>query len=112
RPPTTILIAGLQGSGKTTAAGKLALLLSNEGKKPALVAADLQRPAAIDQLVQLGSQVGVPVYADERSDPVKAVRDGIEQARAEGHDVVILDTACRLHVDEELMEELAAVRRE
>src|SRR5690242_5451622 len=112
RPPTTILLAGLQGSGKTTAAGKLALLLEQEGRKPALVAADLQRPAAIDQLVQLGSQVGVPVYADERSDPVKAVRDGIEQARVEGHDVVILDTAGRLHVDEELMEELAAVRRE
>ena len=112
RPPTTILLAGLQGSGKTTAAGKLALLLSNEGQKPALVAADLQRPAAIDQLVQLGEQVGVPVYADERSDPVKAVHDGIERATADGRDVVILDTAGRLHVDEELMEELAAVRRE
>src|SRR5690348_15392864 len=112
RPPTTILLAGLQGSGKTTAAGKLALLLSNEGRKPALVAADLQRPAAIDQLVQLGQQVGVPVYADERADPVKAVRDGIERAREDGRDVVVLDTAGRLHVDEALMEELAAVRRE
>ncbi len=112
RPPTTILLAGLQGSGKTTAAGKLALLLQNEGKKPALVAADLQRPAAIDQLTQLGEQVGVPVYAEERADPVKAVHDGIERAQAEGRDVVILDTAGRLHVDEALMEELAAVRRE
>ncbi len=112
RPPTIILLAGLQGSGKTTAAGKLALLLSNEGRKPALVAADLQRPAAIDQLVQLGEQVGAPVYADERSDPVKAVHDGIERAKADERDVVILDTAGRLHVDEELMEELAAVRRE
>jgi len=112
RPPTTILLAGLQGSGKTTAAGKLALLLSNDGKKPALVAADLQRPAAIEQLIQLGAQVGVPVYADERSDPVKAVRDGIERAKADGRDVVVLDTAGRLHVDEPLMEELAAVRRE
>jgi signal recognition particle subunit SRP54 len=112
RPPTTILLAGLQGSGKTTAAGKLALLLGNDGRKPALVAADLQRPAAIDQLIQLGAQVGVPVYADERRDPVKAVRDGIERARADGRDVVILDTAGRLHVDEPLMEELAAVRRE
>jgi signal recognition particle subunit SRP54 len=112
RPPTTILLAGLQGSGKTTAAGKLALLLKKDGKKPALVAADLQRPAAIEQLVQLGAQVDVPVYADERSDPVKAVRDGIERARADGRDVVILDTAGRLHVDEPLMEELAAVRRE
>jgi signal recognition particle subunit SRP54 len=112
RPPTTILLAGLQGSGKTTAAGKLALLLKNDGKKPALVAADLQRPAAIDQLVQLGAQVDVPVYAEERSDPVKAVRDGIDRARADGRDVVILDTAGRLHIDEPLMEELAAVRRE
>jgi signal recognition particle subunit SRP54 len=112
RPPTTILLAGLQGSGKTTAAGKLALLLSNDGKKPALVAADLQRPAAIEQLVQLGGQVGVPVYAGERSDPVKAVHEGIEQARADGRDVVILDTAGRLHVDEALMAELVAVRNE
>ncbi len=112
RPPTTILLAGLQGSGKTTAAGKLALLLKNDGKKPALVAADLQRPAAIDQLVQLGAQVDVPVYADERGDPVQAVREGIDGARADGRDVVILDTAGRLHVDEPLMEELAAVRRE
>ncbi len=112
RPPTTILLAGLQGSGKTTTAGKLALLLKNDGRKPALVAADLQRPAAIDQLIQLGAQVDVPVYADERSDPVRAVRDGIERAKADGRDVVILDTAGRLHVDEPLMEELAAVRRE
>src|SRR5437868_9428425 len=112
RPPTTILLAGLQGSGKTTTAGKLALLLKKDGKKPALVAADLQRPAAIDQLVQLGEQLGVPVYADERSDPVKAVRDGIERAKTDGRDVVILDTAGRLHVDEALMDELAAVRSE
>jgi signal recognition particle subunit SRP54 len=112
RPPTTILLAGLQGAGKTTAAGKLALLLANEGRKPALVAADLQRPAAIDQLIQLGEQVGVPVYADERSDPVQAVRDGIDRAKTDERDVVILDTAGRLHVDEALMDELAAVRRE
>jgi signal recognition particle subunit SRP54 len=112
RPPTTILLAGLQGSGKTTAAGKLALLLQKDGKKPALVAADLQRPAAVDQLVQLGAQVGVPVYADERKDPVKAVHDGIGRAKADGRDVVILDTAGRLHVDEALMDELASVRRE
>ncbi len=112
RPPTTILLAGLQGSGKTTAAGKLALLLQKDGKRPALVAADLQRPAAIDQLIQLGAQIGVPVYAEERADPVKAVRDGIERAKAEERDVVILDTAGRLQIDEPLMEELAAVRRE
>jgi signal recognition particle subunit SRP54 len=112
RPPTTILLAGLQGSGKTTTAGKLALLLSKDGKRPALVAADLQRPAAIEQLIQLGAQIGVPVYADERSDPVKAVRDGIERAKADDRDVVILDTAGRLQIDEPLMEELAAIRRE
>src|SRR5213078_4350027 len=96
KPPTTILLAGLQGAGKTTTAGKLALLLSKEGRKPALVAADLQRPAAIEQLVQLGTQVGVPVYAEERSDPVKAVREGIDRAKADACDVVILDTAGRL----------------
>jgi signal recognition particle subunit SRP54 len=112
RPPTVILLAGLQGSGKTTAAAKLALLLRKDGKKPALVAADLQRPAAVDQLEQLGRQLQVPVYADDRSDPVNAVRIGIDRAREEGRDVVILDTAGRLHVDEALMDELAAVRKE
>jgi signal recognition particle subunit SRP54 len=112
RPPTTILLAGLQGSGKTTAAGKLALLLQKDGKRPALVAADLQRPAAIEQLIQLGAQIDVPVYADERADAVKAVRDGIDRAKADDRDVVILDTAGRLQIDEPLMEELAAIRRE
>jgi signal recognition particle subunit SRP54 len=110
RPPTVILLAGLQGSGKTTAAAKLALLLRKEGRKPGLVAADLQRPAAIDQLEQLGRQIQVPVFSEERSDPVKAVEQGLEGACAEGLDTVILDTAGRLHVDEELMDELAAVR--
>jgi signal recognition particle subunit SRP54 len=110
RPPTVILLAGLQGSGKTTAAAKLALLLRKEGRKPGLVAADLQRPAAIDQLEQLGKQIQVPVFSAERSAPVKAVEQGLESARAEGLDTVILDTAGRLHVDEALMDELAAVR--
>ncbi|HWH54667.1 MAG TPA: signal recognition particle protein [Gaiellaceae bacterium] len=109
RPPTVILLAGLQGSGKTTAAAKLALLLRKEGKQPALVAADLQRPAAIDQLEQLGRQIQIPVFSAERSDPVKATRDGIAQADG---DVVIVDTAGRLHVDEALMQELAALRDE
>jgi len=112
KPPTTILLAGLQGSGKTTTAAKLARLLRTEGKKPALVAADLQRPAAIEQLIQLGAELDVPVYADERSDPVKAVRDGIARAAADGRDAVILDTAGRLQIDEALMDELAAVRDE
>jgi signal recognition particle subunit SRP54 len=109
KQPTVILLAGLQGSGKTTAAAKLALLLRRDGKKPALVAADLQRPAAIDQLEQLGRQIQVPVYSDERRDPVAAVRAGLERAQAEGRDAVVLDTAGRLHVDEELMDELARV---
>ncbi len=110
RPPTVILLAGLQGSGKTTAAAKLALLLRKEGKQPALVAADLQRPAAIDQLEQLGRQIQVPVYREDGSDPVRVVRNGIERLAADGADTVILDTAGRLHVDEELMEELERVR--
>jgi signal recognition particle subunit SRP54 len=111
RPPTVILLAGLQGSGKTTAAAKLALLLRREGKAPALVAADLQRPAAIDQLEQLAKQIQIPVHVDNGAkDPVAVVKEGIEQARAQGRDTVILDTAGRLHVDEEMMEQLARVR--
>jgi signal recognition particle subunit SRP54 len=112
RGPTVILLAGLQGSGKTTLAGKLALLLRKEGKQPGLVAADLQRPAAIDQLEQLGKQIQIPVYRTDTADPVEAVRSGLERARAEGRDVVIVDTAGRLHVDEALMDELVAVRDE
>jgi signal recognition particle subunit SRP54 len=112
RPPTVILLAGLQGSGKTTAAAKLALMLRKEGKSPGLVAADLQRPAAVDQLEQLGRQIQIPVYREETKDPVVAVRKGLQRARADNRDVVLLDTAGRLHVDEPLMEELAAVRKE
>ena len=112
RPPTVILLAGLQGSGKTTAAAKLSLLLRQEGKAPGLIAADLQRPAAIDQLEQLGRQIQVPVYREDAKDPVAAARKGLERARADGRDVVIVDTAGRLHVDEALMDELAAVRDE
>ncbi len=107
RPPTVILLAGLQGSGKTTAAAKLALLLRKEGRKPGLVAADLQRPAAIDQLEQLGKQIQIPVYREDGSNPVTVVRNGIAQLDA---DTIILDTAGRLHVDEELMDELERVR--
>jgi signal recognition particle subunit SRP54 len=107
RPPTVILLAGLQGSGKTTAAAKLALLLRKEGRTPGLVAADLQRPAAIDQLEQLGRQIQIPVYREGGSDPVAVVRNGIAALDV---DTVILDTAGRLHVDEELMQELEHVR--
>ena len=109
KPPTVILLAGLQGSGKTTASAKLALLLRKEGHSPALVAADLARPAAVDQLQQLGRELQIPVFT--AADPVSAVTEGIEQARKQGRDVVILDTAGRLHIDEALMEELAAVRK-
>ena len=109
RPPTVILLAGLQGAGKTTAAAKLALLLRKEGHTPALVAADLQRPAAVDQLQQLGKQLQIPVFTG--SDPVQAVTEGIEQSKQQGRDVVILDTAGRLHIDDPLMEELAAVSK-
>jgi signal recognition particle subunit SRP54 len=106
--PTVILLAGLQGSGKTTAAAKLALLLRKENHSPALVAADLQRPAAVDQLQQLGRQIQVPVFTGP--DPVQAAKVGIEQARSQGRDVVIVDTAGRLQIDEELMDELGRVR--
>ena len=110
KPPTVILMAGLQGSGKTTTSAKLALKLRKEGKKPALVAADLQRPAAIDQLEQLGRQIQIPVYRTDTKDPVEAVERGLEAARAAGDDVVIVDTAGRLHIDQELMDELVRVR--
>jgi signal recognition particle subunit SRP54 len=113
RPPTVVLLAGLQGSGKTTAAAKLALLLRKEGKSPALIACDLQRPAAVDQLEQLGKQIQIPVYAERgATDPVEVASKGLEQARAQGRDVVIVDTAGRLHVDEEMMEQLVRVRRQ
>src|SRR5690348_14419077 len=109
RPPTVILLAGLQGSGKTTAAAKLSLLLRKDGRAPGMVAADLQRPAAIDQLEQLGRQIQVPVYRADGSDPVTVVREGIRRLAEDGVDTVILDTAGRLHVDEELMDELERV---
>jgi signal recognition particle subunit SRP54 len=107
---SVILLAGLQGAGKTTAAGKLALQLRDQGRKPGLVAADLQRPAAIDQLEQLGAQIGVPVFRTDTTDPVEAARSGLARARAEGLDTVIVDTAGRLQVDTELMDELERVR--
>ena len=111
RPPTVVLLAGLQGAGKTTAAAKLALLLRKEGKKPALVAADLQRPAAIEQLEQLGRQIQVPVYTGAK-DPVAVARDGLAAAAEAGEDVLIVDTAGRLQIDEALMQELADIRGE
>src|SRR5262245_57936860 len=111
RPPTIILLVGLQGSGKTTAAAKLALMLRKEGKSPALVAADLQRPAAIPQLEQLGKQIQIPVFRGD-GDAVTVSSRALENAKSQGRDVVIVDTAGRLQIDEELMDELARVRDE
>jgi signal recognition particle subunit SRP54 len=105
KPPTVILLAGLQGSGKTTTAVKLANLLKKDGKKPFLVAADVYRPAAVEQLQILGKQIDVPVWTEER-DPVDICVNGIDDAKRQKHDVVILDTAGRLHVDSEMMEEI------
>ncbi|MBR0416293.1 MAG: signal recognition particle protein [Firmicutes bacterium] len=110
---TTIMLVGLQGTGKTTTAGKLAAYLLKEGKKPMLAACDVQRPAAIDQLEIVGSQVGVPVYTDrECKDPAKIAVDAKKQAEIKGYNILIVDTAGRLHVDEELMDELKRVRKE
>ena len=106
--PTVILLAGLQGSGKTTAAAKLALLLRKEDRAPALVAADLQRPAAVEQLQQLGRQIQIPVFTG--TEPVEAAKVGIQQASAQGRDVVIVDTAGRLQIDEDLMAELGRIK--
>jgi signal recognition particle subunit SRP54 len=111
RAPSVILLAGLQGSGKTTAAAKLALYLRKEKKKAFLVACDLQRPAAIDQLEQLGAQIRVPVYTRrDTTDPVVVAREGIEECVRAGCEVAIVDTAGRLHVDEEMMAQLVSVR--
>jgi len=110
RSPTIVLLAGLQGSGKTTAAAKLAQLLRKEGKAPVLIAADVYRPAAIEQLVTLANRIQVPVYAPgAQVDPIRIAVDGVETARQKG-DVAIIDTAGRLHIDEALMEELAGIR--
>jgi len=104
RPPTVVMLAGLQGSGKTTAAGKLARWFKQQGRHPMLVGADLQRPAAVEQLTVLAGQVGVPVYS-EPTDPVRVAKTAYEEAQRRGRDVLIVDTAGRLHVDEDLMDE-------
>jgi signal recognition particle subunit SRP54 len=110
--PLTILMVGLQGSGKTTSAGKLAKLLKKQGRRPFLVAADLQRPAAIDQLETLGRRIDVPVYADRASKPRRLVKAAMKEAVRFGHDTVIIDTAGRLQIDRELMDELSDIRKE
>src|SRR5438093_2945060 len=107
--PAVVMMAGVQGSGKTTASAKLARMLKEKGKHPLLVGADLQRPAAVEQLFTLGAEVGVPVASDG-ADPVKVAKAGLKQAEREGLDVVIVDTAGRLHVDEEMMKEARRVK--
>jgi signal recognition particle subunit SRP54 len=111
-PPTVIMMVGLQGSGKTTTAAKLARLFKKEGRRPLLVAGDLQRPAAIAQLITLGAQIGVPVYSSgETKDPVKVASDALRKAKTEAYDIMIVDTAGRLHIDVSLMEELKGIKR-
>ena len=109
--PLTVMVVGLQGSGKTTTAAKLALhLRETYRKRPLLVAADLQRPAAVDQLVTLGERAGVAVYREpEASSPQRVVRAGLRHARGRGNDAVVIDTAGRLQIDQRLMNELAAM---
>ncbi len=111
KPPLTVLMVGLQGSGKTTSAAKLARHLKAKGKRPLLVAADLQRPAAIDQLETLGGRIGVPVFVERKGKPARLVKSALKRAASDGHDVVIVDTAGRLQIDRDLMAELKDVRK-
>lgn len=110
--PTILMMCGLQGSGKTTTCGKLAQLLKSQGQRPFLVAADLQRPAAIEQLKVLGQQIGVPVHAEENNkDPVQVCQNGVKAAKAQNCNIILLDTAGRLHIDDALMRELEMIDR-
>lgn len=110
KPPTVLLLCGLQGSGKTTHAAKLALSMKKEGKRPLLVACDVYRPAAIKQLQVVGEKAGVPVFEQGQGDPVKIAKAALSHAKDHGSDVVILDTAGRLHIDETLMGELKKIK--
>ncbi len=112
KPPTIVLMAGLQGSGKTTCTAKLAKHLVGQGRTPLLTACDVYRPAAADQLEVLGEQIDVPVYRGDGKDPVAIASEGIARAKETGRDVVIVDTAGRLSIDEEMMAELQAIRDE
>src|SRR3954470_17972769 len=109
--PTVLMLCGLQGSGKTTTCGKIARLLAAQGRKPMLVAADLQRPAAIEQLRVIGGQLNIPVYSEANSNPVKVCQDALIEASRQNCDTLILDTAGRLHVDDELMAELVQIEK-
>ncbi|MGI5917917.1 MAG: signal recognition particle protein [Anaerolineae bacterium] len=111
-PPTVIMLVGLQGSGKTTMAAKLAVHLRSTGQHPLMVAADTYRPAAIQQLITLGNQINVPVYSEgDRVDPPRICENALRLARKEGHSVVILDTAGRLQIDERMMDEVSRIRQ-
>lgn len=110
QPPTVILMVGLQGSGKTTSAGKLALSMRRQGKRPALVAADIYRPAAIKQLQVVGEQVEVPVFTEDIQDAVQIAKDSLAYANSHARDVLIIDTAGRLQIDEKLMQELKDIK--
>ncbi len=110
-PPTVIMMVGLHGSGKTTTSAKLANMFRKQGRRPMLVAADLQRPAAIDQLVTLGAQIDVPVFSSrDEKDPVKLAGASLQQARLDARDILIVDTAGRLHVDDDLMAQLEGIK--
>ena len=109
-PPTVVLVAGLQGSGKTTLCAKLAVHLRKQGRHPLLVAADIHRPAAVDQLVALGSTTGIPVFTVQGAGAVDIAQKGVEHGRLNARDVVIVDTAGRLHVDEDMMREVEAIK--
>jgi signal recognition particle subunit SRP54 len=109
-PPTVVLVAGLQGSGKTTFCAKLARFLKEQGRYPLLAAADIYRPAAVDQLMTLGAETGLPVYHAAGASPVAIATGAVDHARRNARDVVIIDTAGRLHVDEEMMKEVEAIR--
>ena len=109
--PTVIMMCGLQGAGKTTLCGKLALYLKKQGKKPLLVAGDIYRPAAITQLQVVGKSVQIEVFEKGTQSPVKTAKQAIEYARSQGYDTVVLDTAGRLQIDDALMKELEEVKR-
>ena len=112
KPPTVVMMVGLQGAGKTTHSGKIAGLYKKQGKNPLLVACDVYRPAAIKQLQIVGSQLNIPVFADEKSkNPVSIAKSALDYAKKNGHDMVFIDTAGRLHVDEVLMKELQDIKK-
>ena len=113
KPPTVVMMCGLQGSGKTTHSAKLARMMKKQGKRPLLVACDIYRPAAITQLKVVGGQVEVPVFAlEDCKDAVRIAKEGVEFAKKNAHDLVILDTAGRLQIDDTLMQELENIKKE